>query len=48
MLGRVTEAFLQRELDPALRVLKDDAEVDRLRNLIFVRHVDNPEREPRQ
>jgi phosphate uptake regulator len=30
----------------ALRVLKADAELDRLRNMIFVRHVDNPEREP--
>jgi phosphate uptake regulator len=29
----------------ALTVLSDDAELDRLRNLMFVRHVENPERQ---
>lgn len=48
MLEQVTEAFVQRELQPALLVLKEDVELDRLRNMIFVRHVDNPEREPRR
>lgn len=48
MVGQVKDAFVQRELGPALLVLKEDAELDRLRNMVFVRHVDNPEREPRR
>lgn len=48
MLGDVTDAFTRRDVNAALRVLKADAELDRLRNMIFVRHVDNPEREPRR
>jgi phosphate transport system protein len=48
MIGDVSDAFVRRELEPALLVLREDAELDRLRNMIFVRHVDNPEREPRR
>jgi phosphate transport system protein len=48
MLGNVSEAFARRDLKTALQVLRADAELDRLRNMIFVRHVDNPEREPRR
>lgn len=48
MLGNVSDAFARRDLKTALQVLRADAELDRLRNMIFVRHVDNPEREPRR
>ena len=43
MLGGVQEAFAQRDLKRAVDVLKADAEMDRLRNLVFVRHIENPE-----
>jgi phosphate transport system protein len=45
MLGKAQEAFEQRDLKPAVDVLKADAEMDRLRNLAFVRHIENPERQ---
>jgi phosphate transport system protein len=48
MLGKVEEAFTTRDVGKALSVLKADAEIDRLRNLIFVRHIENPDRTPRQ
>ncbi len=48
MLGDVEEAFSARNVRKALEVLKADAELDRLRNLIFIRHIENPERVPRQ
>ena len=48
MLGDVHDAFRQRDLDKALGVLRSDAELDRLRNLIFLRHLENREGSPRQ
>jgi phosphate transport system protein len=42
MLSEVREAFELRNLDRALGVLRSDAEIDRLRNLVFVRHLENP------
>ena len=42
MLAEVKEAFETRNLDRALGVLRSDAEIDRLRNLVFVRHLENP------
>jgi len=37
-----------RDLKRAVSVLRADAELDRLRNLIFLRHIENPENLPRQ
>jgi phosphate transport system protein len=48
MLGDASQAFQSRNADLALTVLRSDAEVDRLRNLLFVRHIENPEGAPRQ
>ncbi len=48
MLGDVEQAFSSRDVGKALAVLKADAEIDRLRNLIFVRHIENPDNVPRQ
>jgi len=48
MLGNVEEAFASRDVRKALDVLKADAELDRLRNLIFVRHIENPDKLPRK
>lgn len=48
MLGDVHEAFQKRDLQKTLLVLRADAELDRLRNLIFMRHVENRENQPRQ
>jgi phosphate transport system protein len=48
MLGDVAVAFLERDLKKAVEVLRADAEMDRLRNLIFLRHIENPENLPRQ
>lgn len=43
MLDLITRAFSCRDVEQALHVLRRDAEVDRLRNLLLVRHTDNPE-----
>ncbi len=48
MLADVAEGFSQRDVKKAVGVLRADAEVDRLRNLIFLRHIENPENVPRQ
>jgi phosphate transport system protein len=48
MLGDAHESFSRRDLDRALAVLRADGELDRLRNLIFLRHIENPEGTPRQ
>ncbi len=48
MLRDDYEAFRQRDPNLALPVLRADMEMDRLRNLIFVRHIENPENAPRQ
>ena len=47
MLGDVHDAFLHRDLNRALAVLRADAEMDRLRNLIFIRHLENHDNTPR-
>ena len=46
MVDSVGQAFDRRDVARALTVLSDDAELDRLRNLMFVRHVENPEHQP--
>lgn len=46
MLADASQAFSGRDLNRAINVLRSDAELDRLRNLIFVRHIENPEGEP--
>ncbi|MBV8475197.1 MAG: hypothetical protein JO266_01485 [Acidobacteria bacterium] len=43
MLRNVAEAFAGRDVVRAIAVLREDAELDRLRNLMLVRHVENPE-----
>ena len=48
MLGDVHDAFRERDLNRALAVLRSDAELDRLRNLVFLRHLENHEGTPRQ
>ncbi len=47
MLGDVHDAFLQRDLNRALAVLRADAEMDRLRNLVFIRHLESHDNTPR-
>src|SRR5258708_14297605 len=48
MLTDCGEAFSQRDVSKAVEVLRADAEMDRLRNLIFLRHIENPENVHRQ
>ncbi len=48
MLLDVGEAFSSRDVKRAIEVLRADAEMDRLRNLIFLRHIENPENLQRQ
>jgi phosphate transport system protein len=48
MLSDVAESFDQRDLGRAVNILRADAEMDRLRNLVFLRHVENPEGTQRQ
>jgi phosphate transport system protein len=43
MLASMGQAFLGRNVEQALRVLRTDSEIDRLRNLIMVRHTENAE-----
>jgi len=43
MLTDAGAAFSERNVDQAVDVLRADAEMDRLRNLIFLRHIENPE-----
>jgi len=47
MLSDVGAAFSARDVRKAVGVLRADAEMDRLRNLIFLRHIENPENLPR-
>lgn len=46
MLTGVAEALVGRDVGRALSVLREDSELDRRRNLMIVRHVDNPEELP--
>jgi phosphate transport system protein len=48
MLTDVGAAFSARDVGKAVDVLRSDAEIDRLRNLIFLRHIENPENIARQ
>jgi phosphate transport system protein len=48
MLTDVGAAFSGRDVKRAVDVLRADAEMDRLRNLIFLRHIENPENVQRQ
>ncbi len=43
MLTDIHAAFSRRDLDRAIGVLRADAVIDRLRNLVFIRHVENNE-----
>ncbi len=44
MIADVEISLRNRDLKRALAILRTDAEMDRIRNLLFVRHVENPER----
>lgn len=48
MLTDCAAAFSDRNVPKAIEVLRADAEMDRLRNLIFLRHIENPEQLHRQ
>ena len=48
MLSDVGLSFSTRDVKKAIDVLRADAEMDRLRNLIFLRHIENPEGQQRQ
>jgi phosphate transport system protein len=48
MLTDVGDAFSTRDVGKAVGALRSDAEMDRLRNLIFLRHIENPENIARQ
>jgi phosphate transport system protein len=48
MLGDVHDAFSKRDIQKTLLVLRADSELDRIRNLVFLRHVENRENQPRQ
>ena len=43
MLADIHEAFPSRDLDRVITVLRADAAIDRIRNLLFIRHVENNE-----
>ena len=48
MLTDCGTAFAGRNVSKALDVLRADAEMDRIRNLLFLRHIENPENLVRQ
>jgi phosphate transport system protein len=48
MLTDCGDSFSNHEIGRAIDVLRADAEMDRLRNLIFLRHIENPENVHRQ
>jgi len=48
MLSDVDEAFRERNLDRSIAVLRADSELDRLRNLVLLRHLEPDHSEPRQ
>ena len=48
MLTDCGASFSERDVNKAVDVLRADAEMDRLRNLIFLRHIENPENLVRQ
>jgi phosphate transport system protein len=48
MLQDVFLAYSKRDLQRALAILRQDAELDRMRNLAFLRHIENRESQPRR
>jgi phosphate transport system protein len=46
MLSDARKAFVDRDINRALSILKSDGEIDRLRNLIFIRHVEGSDGVP--
>ena len=40
MIENSRTAFMERDINRAIKVMKSDNEIDRLRNLIFIRHVE--------
>ena len=48
VLADCASAFSDRNVSQAIDVLRADADIDRLRNLIFLRHIENPENISRQ
>jgi phosphate transport system protein len=48
MLTDCGDAFSSRDVKKAVDVLRADAEMDRIRNLVFMRHIENPENIVRQ
>ncbi|MFB3916878.1 MAG: phosphate uptake regulator PhoU [Terriglobales bacterium] len=48
MLDEDYQAFQHRDVNLAVSVLRADSELDRLRNLLFVRHIENPDNVRRQ
>ena len=48
MLSDVHDALARRDLNLSVAVLRADAEMDRLRNLVFLRHLEHHDNSPRQ
>lgn len=48
MLTDTDSAFRERNLDRSVNVLRADGELDRLRNLVLLRHLEPEDAEPRQ
>ena len=48
MLTEFHQSFSTRNVEHALAVFKSDSQIDRLRNLIYIRHSENPEGATRQ
>jgi len=47
MLADVHDAMKRRDLNRAMGVLRSDAELDRIRNLVFLRHLEHHDNSPR-
>lgn len=43
MLATMSRAFIARDVEQAIHILRTDSEVDRLRNLVVIRHTENAE-----
>lgn len=48
MLSEFHQSFSTRDIEHALVMFKSDSQIDRLRNLIYIRHSENPEGATRQ
>jgi phosphate uptake regulator len=42
MIATAAQAFTDRDLKAAIQVLRADGEIDRLRNLLCIRHIEGP------